>query len=462
MDIADRQLPSQTHFRRCSCDDVEGLIVRPIRILAVLTAAIAFSACAGAFSSQRSTGSGYLPGAGPGIQKDGGTFRPLCGPIRHRGDVRCFSWIRLDRMVADPHMTLHSIPGLVGYTPEDLQSAYQLPNIGGRGQVVAIVDAYGYPSVAADLKYYREAAGLPKCAYGTVKRSCFRIVNEDGKPSPLPGIGSDWRGEQALDLDAVSGTCPHCRIILIQTQNQHFSSLRKGVRTALAMGATVVSNSYGIAEKAYAPHFAPGPFQGKGHVIVASAGDEGGGLMDGGGSELPCAFQQVVCAGGTDLKRSGSSWTETVWNTLNVLCTYGSCGGTSSGCSAYIAKPSWQVRGTSCKGREDADVAAVASPLRGYAVYSAAFYGWAMIGGTSLSAPVIAGIYGQAGNASQQNGASYLWAHHRHGLFDVELGSNVFLPVTGPCASKVPKTCTAGPGYDGPSGWGSPRGLSAF
>jgi Subtilase family len=449
---------------RCHKRTLGGVLVMmgPIKLLAVLTAAIAVSACTGVFSSRGSAGSSYWPGVGPDIQKDGATFRPLCGPVRHRGEARCFSWIRLDRMVADPDMTLHSIPSQVGYTPQDLQSAYKLPDIGGRGQVVAIVDAYGYPTAAADLQYYREAAGLPRCAYGTRTKSCFRIVNEDGKPSPLPGIGNDWRGEQALDLDAVSGTCPHCRIILIQTQNQRFSSLRKGVRTALAMGATVVSNSYGIDEKAYAPHFAPGPFQGKGHVIVASAGDEGGGLLDGGGSELPCAFQQVVCAGGTDLQRSGSSWTETVWNTLDILsCTYGSCGGTSSGCSAYIAKPSWQVGGTSCKRREDADVAAVASPLRGYAVYSDAFYGWAMIGGTSLSAPVIAGIYGQAGNASQQNGASHLWAHH-HGLFDVKLGTNVFLPVTGPCASSVPKTCTAGPGYDGPSGWGSPRGLSAF
>jgi hypothetical protein len=54
-----------------------------------------------------------------------------------------------------------------------------------------------------------------------------------------------------------------------------------------------------------------------------------------------------------------------------------------------------------------------------------------------------------------------IWKTHTK-LTDVKSGTNVYAPVTGKCASKVAATCIAGPGYDGPTGWGTPNTSTNF
>ena len=76
-----------------------------------------------------------------------------------------------------------------------------------------------------------------------------------------------------------------------------------------------------------------------------------------------------------------------------------------------------------------------------------------MVGGTSASAPIIAGVYALAGNANTFNYASFPYAHTA-GLFDVTSGSN------GACSPAY--LCTAGTGYDGPTGLGTPHSTTAF
>ncbi|HJQ42302.1 MAG TPA: hypothetical protein VJ831_04415, partial [Jatrophihabitantaceae bacterium] len=80
------------------------------------------------------------------------------------------------------------------------------------------------------------------------------------------------------------------------------------------------------------------------------------------------------------------------------------------------------------------------------------FKGWGIVGGTSAGAPLIAGVYGLAGNASTV-GAAYPYAH-TSALFDVTSGSN------GSCSGSY--LCTGTPGYDGPTGLGTPNGTDAF
>jgi subtilase family serine protease len=108
-----------------------------------------------------------------------------------------------------------------------------------------------------------------------------------------------------------------------------------------------------------------------------------------------------------------------------------------------------------------ADVAAVADPATGLAVYDS--YGsstgknWYVIGGTSAASPLIAGIYAQA-RASNGRGLSYgeLPYGHTSSLFDITTGKN------GSCSTSLKALCTAGAGYDGPTGLGTPNGLGAF
>jgi subtilase family serine protease len=134
--------------------------------------------------------------------------------------------------------------------------------------------------------------------------------------------------------------------------------------------------------------------------------------------------------------------------------------GAGSGCSAYIAKPSWQTD-KACANRTVADVSAVADPNTGVAVYDS--YGstgglnWYVFGGTSVSAPIIASVYALAGNAITYGEYPY---SHTSSLYDVVSGSN------GHCSNRKTASkaylCTGAPGYDGPSGLGTPNGVGAF
>ncbi|HLY14636.1 MAG TPA: fibronectin type III domain-containing protein, partial [Candidatus Limnocylindrales bacterium] len=124
--------------------------------------------------------------------------------------------------------------------------------------------------------------------------------------------------------------------------------------------------------------------------------------------------------------------------------------GAGSGCSTGEPKPGWQAD-PSCSGRTVADVSAVGDPSTGVAVYRG---GWDIVGGTSVSSPIIASVFALAGTptASTYPG-SYLYAQSSQ-LNDVTSGSN------GSCGGSY--LCTAGTGYDGPTGLGTPNGLNAF
>jgi subtilase family serine protease len=320
-----------------------------------------------------------------------------------------------------------------GYGPADLQSAYGLPATGGAGRTIAIVDAYDDPTAEADLGVYRSAYGLPAC---TTANGCFRKVNQSGGSSP-PAKDGGWAQEISLDLDMASATCPACRILLVEANDSSFTNLGTGVNTAAALGASAIANSYGGSEfsqetrNAYA-----GYFNHPGIAITVSSGDAGYGV------EFPAASPYVTAVGGTSLSRAGTArgWTESAWS------------GAGSGCSRYVAKPSWQ-HDSGCLRRTVADVSAVADPQTGVAVYDSTAYqgasGWMVFGGTSASAPIVAGAYAQGGGSSPSLPYSSPGA-----LWDVTSGSN------GLCSPAY--LCTAGAGYDGPTGLGTPHGAAAF
>jgi subtilase family serine protease len=382
--------------------------------------------------------------------------RRLCPPVTHAGEMRCHAWMRTD---LHPTLVPAGIPSGIGYSPSEIQSAYHLNPSRGSGQTVAIVDATGDITAASDLAYYRKAAGLPAC---TIGNHCFRILNQYGHRSPLPAENSGWQAEETLDLDAVSAACPKCHIVLIEANSTDSGDLYTAVATAAHIGANVISNSYGGGEGYPA---APADFNQPGHVIVASAGDSGGGDPYGGGPEMPCAYANVVCVGGTRLTHVGSSWSQRVWNDLASQLCGTTCGGTGSGCSVVVPKPSWQTD-DGCAMRSEADVSADASPLTPFAIYSTQFrqefgYPWQAFGGTSLAAPLIAGVFGLAENAASRHGAKEIWQAH-HLLENVTVGNNIYLPLTGPCASTVHYICYAGKGFNGPTGWGTPKGSGNF
>jgi subtilase family serine protease len=353
----------------------------------------------------------------------GGQFRhgAVCANVE---ETTCFSRV----IVGDDAMPL-ATSGPSGLAPADLRDAYKITGTGSASTIIAIVDAYGYPNAESDLAVYRSQFGLPAC---TTANGCFKKVDQRGGTSyPRTDVG--WSQESALDLDMASAMCPSCKLVLVQADSASYANLAAAVDTAASLGAHVISNSYGGGEvSGYDQHYTHA-----GIAITVSSGDNGYGV------QYPASSPHVTAVGGTSLTKAGNArgWSETAWN------------GAGSGCSAIFAKPSWQ-KDTGCSMRTVADVAAVADPATGVAVYGPSTRrrsAWMVFGGTSVAAPLVGGV--NAVNGGAVNAGSDPYAH-TSALFDVTSGSN------GSCGSSY--LCTAAAGYDGPTGLGTPNGTTAF
>lgn len=358
---------------------------------------------------------------------------PVCPGPAAPGDTRCHAHVVVNEH-GSPNVTNTVIRG---YGPLQFQTAYGVAGLSPSSpQTIAIVDAYDDPRAEADLNTYSQTFGLPLC---TTANGCFKKVNQTGG-SKYPRADRGWALEISLDVQAAHAMCPSCKILLVEANSNSFSNLLAAEDYATAH-ATVVSNSWGGNEFSGETSSAyDGHFNRPGVPITVSSGDSGYGV------EFPAASSFVTAVGGTTLNLNPDSTrlSETAWS------------GSGSGCSAFEAKPSWQTD-TGCARRTVADVSADADPNTGAAVYDSYGYagqsGWFQVGGTSLAAPLVAGMYALAGNAASTLSGSYPYAHAAD-LYDVTSGSN------GSCGGLY--LCTAGAGFDGPTGLGSPSGPLAF
>jgi hypothetical protein len=332
---------------------------------------------------------------------------------------------------------LSSSSPIAGYFPANLQSAYQLPSsTAGTGETVAIVDAYNDPNAESDLAAYRSQFGLPAC---TTANGCFQKVNQTGG-STYPTNNGSWAQEISVDLDMVSAICPNCHILLVEATSASISNLGVAVDEAATLGANAISNSYGSSEFSGETSFDP-HYNHPGIMVTVSSGDSGY------GTQYPAASPYVTAVGGTSLTLAPGTlrgWSETAWS------------GAGSGCSSYESKPSWQ-KDNGCGNRTIADASAVADPNTGVAVYDSVSVqgssGWLVFGGTSVASPIIASVYALGGNTTNLAYGSSPYSHTSW-LNDMTSGSN------GTCGGSY--LCTASPGYDGPTGFGTPAGDAAF
>ncbi|MFF3071922.1 putative Ig domain-containing protein [Kitasatospora sp. NPDC057904] len=380
--------------------------------------------------------------AGATAATSGANVRHSCAQPAQRHQKSCDALVRTD--VVQPHaFSLSAVSPDVnpsGLGPTDLQSAYGLSTNGGAGQTVAIVDANDDPNAESDLATYRAQYGLPAC---TTANGCFKKIDQNGGTN-YPAGDTGWAGEISLDVDMVSAAAPNAHILLVEASSANMADLGAAVNQAVAQGAKFVSNSYGGPEDSTDTSSDSQYFNHPGVAITVSSGDSGY------GTEYPAASQYVTAVGGTSLTRDSSArgWHETVWGSSS------GGNGAGSGCSAYDPKPSWQSD-SGCSNRTVADVSAVADPATGVAVYQTyGGSGWAVYGGTSASSPIIAAVYADAGTPGASDYPSQYPYQHTSALNDVTSGAN------GTCSPSY--LCTAGSGYDGPTGLGTPNGPTAF
>lgn len=367
-----------------------------------------------------------------GAANSNANARAVC-PSVPLGSAHCHAMVVTD---ANGNPLASSSPPAGSYGPAQFHTGYGLPTSASTAQTIAIVDAYNDPNIESDLGVYDSQYGLPPC---TTANGCFLKVDQNGGTS-YPRTNSGWSLEIALDVETAHQICQNCKIVLVEASSNSLANLGAAENEAAKLGANVISNSYGGSEYSSETSDENTYFNHPGIAITVSSGDGGYGV------EFPAASQYVTAVGGTTLKL----------NADNTYASESAWSSSGSGCSAYISKPSWQTDG-GCSRRTVADVSADADPNTGAAVYDSVRYqgqsGWFQVGGTSLASPLVAGVYALAGNAGSVTYGSYPYSH-TSSLHDVTSGSN------GSCGGSY--LCTAGPGYDGPTGLGSPNGTGGF
>jgi MYXO-CTERM domain-containing protein len=388
------------------------------------------------------------------------------------GRIQCHAHVRTaghERRIVSHAATPPA--GLLGAT--DLQGAYGIDAkrlATTTKPTIAITDAFGYPNLEADLAVYRTQYGLPPC---TVANGCLKIVNQRGLTTALPAASTDpaddWTVETALDVDMASAACPLCNILVVQADDDMSNGLDVAQNTAASLGAAVISDSWGAPEintTAQKQLLAQSDEMFYKHPTIAifvASGDNGyDDMISAGrptGPGYPATSKYTISVGATRLTRDPTStrgWKEVAWSlTLDpkTMAPDPARGAGGSACSFSIPKPAYQSA-SPCAFKATADIAAVGDPVSGVAVYNSNVIGnaqpkgWIGVGGTSASAPFVAGIFAATGNGSQSSGKFI--SDNAAKLWDVTSGNN------GTCTGQT-LLCNAGPGWDGPTGFGTPN-----
>jgi kumamolisin len=260
----------------------------------------------------------------------------------------------------------------------------QVPS-GGSG-VIVIVDAYDYPSAAADLATFSSTFSLPQAN--------FAVEYASGR-KPANGCSSGWNGEESLDIEWAHAMAPNAQIVLMEASSDSNTALYQAVTAANSYisshgGKGEVSMSWGGSETRTETG-SDSYFTQSGVVYFASAGDSPGVIY-------PSSSVNVVSAGGTQVNRnSGGSYTnQTAW----------SDGG--GGASRYESRPSFQNSIESIVGshRGTPDLSFDSSGGSPVAVYNSNCYGgWLEVYGTSVASPSLAGIINNAGSFNHTSNA---------------------------------------------------------
>jgi subtilase family serine protease len=291
----------------------------------------------------------------------------------------------------EAHPPLHAKPDAsnspTGYVPLQIRHAYGLDQLtnGGAGQVIAVVDAFGSPTLQNDLNVFCDQFGLPRTTLQFVYGGARTKRTDAG-----------WALETSLDVEWAHALAPKAKIIVAVAGSASTANLTAAIDAAVNAGATIVSMSWGGSEfssqASYESHF-----QHSGVTFLASSGDNGS------GASWPATSPSVVSVGGTTLPLDAVG---------NLTSPESGWSGSGGGFSSYFNRPSWQNGWQTNAYRAFPDVALVADPATGVAVYDTTSYngksGWFKVGGTSASCPMWGAIVALANEQRVASGAPLL------------------------------------------------------
>ena len=322
-----------------------------------------------------------------------------------------------------------------------IQGTTAIPQ-GGWG-AIAVVEAFDNPYAEYDLNVFSQQFNLPRC---TIANGCFSVVYASGNK---PSFNPESADEHVLDIEWAHAMAPNAKIIMVEAKSDSFDDHIKAIIVAsqqvAAAGGGLVSISWSVSEfpeeSFYDQYFVT-----PGIVYIASSGDYSA------PARYPSSSPYVISAGGTSVLRDvqGNYIGEAGWSS-NPTTPIGSKSGGSGGPSLYEPRPAFQNSVMKIVGsaRGTPDISFDADPQTGVCVYSTVHNGWLRDGGTSVSAPALAGIINTANRraTSTQNELSYIYNqaiknYHTY-WHDILDGNNGFPALAG---------------YDFITGLGSPFG----
>jgi hypothetical protein len=401
---------------------------RVCRWVASLSAAIVLaSTCEGVAAAQARTP--LVPSAAAHYPP-GTHYKPLC-PTADEHGRRCFGQELVDAN-DKPITDATSPPG--GWTPGELEAAYGLPSTGGSGTVIATYIGSHYTNAEADAAAYRSHFGMSPC---TSASGCFTHVTAAGT-TDFSGLSDDgcsgMVGEESLDVDMLMAGCPNCKILIIEGSDN-----ASAISTAQAHTAVSISMSWGYtpeSESDCEANWVPPA----GLALFAASGDSGYAATPG----EPGSCTDVVAVGWTQLATDTS--------TRGYADTIPSGWGSAGGCDSAMTKASWQTD-PSCSTRMISDISANGDNVAAYCTSPTSSAGWHVTGGSSAASPFTTGVLATLGVTGGSFDAAWLYANEAK-FWDVTSGG----PVQN-CPSGSPTYfCNAVPGYDGPTGVGTPYG----
>jgi subtilase family serine protease len=310
-----------------------------------------------------------------------------------------------------------------GYTAKQLVQHYGLDAVHalgwtGKGETIVIVDAYGSPTLGADVETFSQVMGLPD-----MKGNKLQVVYPDGLPN---GTDGDWAVETTLDVEYAHAFAPDAKIVVVVAPSQDNAELAYAVDYAAQHGlGNVISNSWGVAEseadadtaELFNHVFKRAAARGVSvNVATGDSGDNGVGTPVG-AATIPADSPYATGIGGTSIGvPSDDGPVETAWGTTlgqfgeTIMPTpsplVGFLFGSGGGESAFLAKPGYQ-RHLPGKGRQLPDISALGDPQTGAIVMiSDTVTGtprWKVIGGTSLATPMFAAVWTLANQAAHES-----------------------------------------------------------
>jgi subtilase family serine protease len=394
----------------------------------------------------------------------------------------------------------------VCYTPADIRTAYDYPSdLDGSGQTIVIIDAFGSPTITADLTTFDARLGIPA-------PPSFTIDCPQGCPTYNPEVPDEpgWAVETSLDVEWAHAMAPGANLVLVVAASDFGNAIGEALTSAVEQYPdSILSQSFGGSEATVAGydnlrlkyHALYQTAAKDGDTVFAASGDLG--ATSGGQTEAatwPASDPLVTAVGGTEGDPYFNAATGQPLPTcaLNTLCNVGlavvKCS-TSSDCptvgyggeqvwnepiydaagggaeSLLFAAPSYQLGVNGSTRRTTPDVSYNAAVSGGVLVYISApapqgctggcAPGYYIVGGTSAGTPQWAAITALANQARHRLGKSNLGflnntlysiaegPGYQSDFHDITVGNNQL--------AGTPIGYPAGPGYDIASGWGTPQ-----